>query len=299
MIERLKTWSTPVREEGRISVPCALCGGRQFKPSLSCEGFSYVRCLSCALVQINPQPAVRDVERRYKELYGNEYLLYELGSEAVFLRLQKLALKDAGFDRIEEQLLARKDGPPRLLDAGCATGAMLEFLKNRGWQTVGVEISPSAVYARNNRGLEVYNDSLENCNFPWGSFDVILASHLLEHLNSPAIFLREVMRTLRPGGYLILTTPNIGSFQAMFFGSRWRSAIFDHLYLFSKRTLKAMLGSLGFIVEGVFTWGGLAAGTAPLPLKRFADKSAKLLGLGDVMVVRARKGFGVQGSGIY
>jgi 2-polyprenyl-3-methyl-5-hydroxy-6-metoxy-1,4-benzoquinol methylase len=284
----VKTWSTPAREEKRASVPCALCRGLGFKPFLSCEGFFYVRCINCGLVQINPQPGVLDVERRYKELHGNDYLLYELENESAFLELQKLALKDAGFDMIERQIFAGA-GKPHILDAGCATGAMLEDLRNRGWEAVGVEISPAAVYAREKRGLEVYNAALENCNFPPASFDVILASHLLEHLNSPELFLRETARLLRPGGSLILTTPNIGGFQARLFKSRWRSAIFDHLYLFSKRTLKAMLVSAGFTVEKVSTWGGLATGTAPLPLKRFADKAAKFFGLGDVMAVRSRK----------
>jgi hypothetical protein len=45
----------------------------------------------------------------------------------------------------------------------------------------------------------------------------------------------------------------------------------------------------GFTLEGVFTWGGLAAGTAPAPVKRLADKTAKRLGLGDVMLIRARR----------
>ena len=279
-----------MREEGRSPVPCALCGGLRFKPSLSCGDFSYARCRKCGLVQINPQPDALNVERRYKDLHGNDYLAYELENEAAFFELQKLALKDSGFDRIEKQVFAREgEEKPRILDVGCATGAMLEDLRNRGWQAVGVEISPSAAYAREKRGLEVYGSSLENCNFPSGSFDVILASHLLEHLNRPEIFLREAMRLLRPGGYAVLTTPNIGSFQACLFGGRWRSAIFDHLYLFSKKTLKSMLVSTGFTVEKISTWGGIAAGTAPLPLKRFADKAVKLLGLGDVMAVRARK----------
>jgi len=247
-----------------------------------------VRCRNCGLVQINPQPDILNVQSRYKELHGKDYLSYEIENEAAFLQLQKLALKDVGFDKIEQELLGTHTHP-RVLDVGCATGAMLEMLKNRGWQTAGVEISPSADYAKEKRGLEVYKSNLEDCGFASGSFDVILASHLLEHLNNPEIFLRESFRLLRTGGYLILTTPNIAGFQARLFKSRWRSAIFDHLYLFSKKTLKAMLGSIGFSVEKAATWGGLAAGTAPLPVKRFADKAVKVLGVGDVMAVRARK----------
>jgi SAM-dependent methyltransferase len=285
----IKTWSTPVTEENREPIPCALCGGTVFRPHLSCGGFSYVKCAVCGLVQMNPQPLAADVLRRYGANYGSDYLAYELKNEAAFLELQKLALADAGFCRLEKGLMGGAAGPPSVLDIGCATGALLAFLRDRGWRTAGVEISPSAEYARNGRGLDVRGMSLEECRFPPESFDLVLASHLIEHLNAPSAFIAEAWRILRPGAWLIITTPNIAGFQARLLGSRWRSAIFDHLYLFSARTIKAMLSSRGFAVEGICTWGGLAAGIAPGPIKAFADKTAKAMRWGDVMAVKARK----------
>ncbi|MCL2044058.1 MAG: class I SAM-dependent methyltransferase [Treponema sp.] len=284
----VKTWSTPVVAEEQEHIPCTLCGGNKFKPSLSCSGFSYVKCCKCSLVQVNPQPPAVIVERRYSEFFGNDYLSYELTNEASFLELQKRGLKDAGFFYHEKKIMKKKE-TPGILDIGCATGALLDFLKERGWQTTGVEISPAAEYARTRRMLDVKSENLEKCHFPGESFDMVLASHLIEHLNNPMAFLHEVWRIMRPGARLMLTTPNIDGMQARLFGSRWRSAIFDHLYLFSAQTLRKMLKAAGFVTEGVYTWGGLAAGTAPLPLKRLADITAKALGFGDVMLVKARK----------
>jgi SAM-dependent methyltransferase len=289
MREAVKTWSTPVEEEKRRLIPCALCGGRQFRLKFSCEGFSYVRCLHCGLVQMNPQPEAELVAGRYRESHGEDYLSYELANEGNFLRLQELALEDAGFGEIEAELLGSGSRPPRLIDVGCATGALLEKLRNRGWESAGVEISPSAEYARRERGLDVRSLPLEECRFPASSFDVVLASHLMEHLNDPAGFVTEVYRILAPGGRFLVTTPNISGFQARLFGSRWRSAIFDHLYLFSIKTLSWLLAEKGFTLERILTWGGLAAGTAPAPIKGFADKAAKRLGFGDVMLIRASR----------
>jgi 2-polyprenyl-3-methyl-5-hydroxy-6-metoxy-1,4-benzoquinol methylase len=299
----VKTWSTPVSEEEQRHIPCTLCGaadatssdhkpslnGGQFKPFLSCGGFSYVKCNSCGLVQINPQPVVEDVERRYRDSYGNEYLTYQLKNEKAFFELQKLSLADMDFDRMEKEMKERNVGQPKVLDIGCATGVMLSFLRDRGWQTTGVEISPSAEYAQNERGLNVYRSTLNDCRFSPESFDLVLASHLVEHLNDPQAFFAEARRILRPDAYLILITPNISGFQARLLGSRWRSAIFDHLYLFSKRTITAMLKKQGFTSERIYTWGGIAAGLAPAPLKSFADRAVKVLRLGDVMAVKARK----------
>jgi SAM-dependent methyltransferase len=238
---------------------------------------------------MNPQPLA--ASGRYREEgHGEEYLAYERANEESFLRLQELALKDGGFEEIEAELKpAALPAKPRVLDAGCATGALLEKLRDRGWDVCGVEISPSAGYARVERRLDVRSLPLEENHFPADSFDVLLASHLIEHLNAPGDFVRETYRILKKGGRLFVTTPNIGGFQARLFGGRWRSAIFDHLYLFSKKTLSQLLSAAGFTIERIVTWGGLAAGCAPAPLKRSADRWAKRLGLGDVMLIRVKK----------
>jgi 2-polyprenyl-3-methyl-5-hydroxy-6-metoxy-1,4-benzoquinol methylase len=283
-------------------IPCVLCSGLAFKPDLKCEGFSFVRCLKCGLVQRNPQPDKDEIITRYSTTFGKDYLSYELDNESAFLKLQQLALKDAKFDVLEKKLFSFSDTPPSILDIGCATGALLAFLRDaqpgfavkgsapvHRWRVTGVEISPCAEYAKNTRKLDVRNIALEENKFPHSSFDVILASHLIEHLNDPRAFLAETNRILKKGGHVFITTPNISGFQAHIYGSAWRSAIYDHLYLFSKNTLKKLLLSTGFKPESCHTWGGLAAGMAPKWLKKFADFFAKRFGCGDVMIIRAKK----------
>jgi len=340
----IKTWSMPVpaNECNSSIVPCALCGGLKFKTALNCEGFFFVRCKNCSLVQRNPQPDKDEITARYKNIYGDDYLSYEIKNEASFLALQQLALKDAKFDKLEKKLLSASPTlsnsvssevltspalsnsvssvvitspalsnsvssvvltsptlsnsvssvvitSPSVLDIGCATGTLLETLQKKGFNTIGVEISPSAEYARKNRSLDVRSLPLEENKFADNSFDVILASHLIEHLNDPHYFLTEVYRILKNNGQLFITTPNIASFQANLFGGQWRSAIFDHLYLFSRRTLLDLLKKTGFKIISCHTWGGLAAGTAPTPVKKCADFLAKRFNCGDVMIVCAAK----------
>ena len=288
--QAVKTWSTPVSAgEGRV-IPCILCEGHNFKPALKCEGFTYVRCTGCGLVQMNPQPVTETVLDRYEKNYGSDYLAYELENEKSFLKLQQLALRDAGFEDLEKELLisaAENRKPPSVMDIGCATGAMLHYLAKRGWNVSGVEISPSGEYARSKRRIKVSSLPLEENHYEAGSYDVILASHLIEHLNNPASLVNEVFRLLKPGGHFFVTTPNIAGFQAKLYRSRWRSAIFDHLYLFSIKTLKALLEKTGFKIEKTCTWGGLAAGIAPAWLKKAADRAVKPLNQGDVMIIRA------------
>ena len=239
---------------------------------------------------MNPQPVKDEILTRYSRTFGEDYLSYELENEAAFLKLQQLALKDANFDKYEKTLLLRaKDTPPSVLDVGCATGALLDFLRGKGWRVTGVEISPCAGYAQKKRGLDVRKLPLEENQFAESSFDAVLASHLIEHLNDPRSFLTEARRILKNDGRIFITTPNISGLQARLCRSRWRSAIFDHLYLFSARTLTKLLTNTGFKVKSVSTWGGLAAGLAPSWVKRPLDFLAKPLGFGDVMIVCAEK----------
>lgn len=285
----IKTWSTPAAEEALRSVPCALCGGSSFAPELDCGDFAFVRCRRCGLVQQNPQPVPEAVADRYGRRHGTDYLDYELKNEAAFLGLQELALRDIGFPDLEER--AKKQaapGAPRVLDVGCATGALLDRLRERGWSVSGAELcGPSARWARERRGLDVREAAVETAGFSDKEFDLVHASHLIEHLNDPVSFVRTVRRVLKDDGAFLVSTPNIGGFQARLFGAAWRSAIFDHLYLFSRKTLRALLEKEGFAVLRTATWGGLAAGTAPAPVKRFADRAVKRIGAGDVMLMLA------------
>jgi SAM-dependent methyltransferase len=241
-----------------------------------------VRCRSCRVVYQSPQPVFEDLQDRYAEAYFR----YELENENNFFQLMLLGLQDAAFDELTAKL------PPtrRFLDIGCATGRLIAHMRDRGWQVQGVELCrQSAEHGKAKRGVEIFAGTLEQAAFPGESFDAVHFSHLVEHVPDPRGLLLEVRRILSPGGYVVVVTPNVDGLQARLFGSRWRSAIADHLTLFSKRTLQHILGLAGFRVLRVVTWGGLALGSAPTWLKRPVDRLAKRWGFGDVVLVLARK----------
>jgi SAM-dependent methyltransferase len=285
----MKTFQTVPRPEPVALRPCPLCGGRRFAPLWRLEGFAFVRCAGCGLIQQNPQPLVHAVLSRY----GEAYLEYEIAHEGEYRDLELLALKDLDFKKRTEALVARasKEGrKPAILDVGCATGALLAGFRDDGWSATGVEANAAeAEWGRKRHGLEILAGTLESAAFPEASFDVIHASHLIEHLNEPLAFLELARSLLRPGGVLVITTPNSSGFQARLLGRRWRSAINDHLYLFSRGGLRELLSLAGFSAEAWSTWGGWAKGQKPAFMKGFLDRAAKRLGCGDVMAVLATK----------
>jgi 2-polyprenyl-3-methyl-5-hydroxy-6-metoxy-1,4-benzoquinol methylase len=177
----------------------------------------------------------------------------------------------------------------RFLDVGCATGRLLEAMRERGWQVRGVDLCPeSAAYAAQHRGVEVFSGTLGEARFPEASFHAVHFSHLIEHVPSPRGLLAEVRRILLPEGLAVVTTPNVDGLQARLFRGLWRSAIADHLTLFSVRTLRRLLAESGFRILAVQTWGGLAKGTAPSWLKGPVDRWAKRRGHGDVVLMLAQ-----------
>jgi 2-polyprenyl-3-methyl-5-hydroxy-6-metoxy-1,4-benzoquinol methylase len=286
----MKTFATASRPEPAARKACALCGHGAFSPLWRLEGYSFVRCRTCGLIQQNPQPLAQAVLRRY----GQDYLDYEVARQFEYRDLELLALADLRFEERARPLVeeARREGrAPAILDVGCATGALLAHFRDSGWLATGVEAcAESAAYGRDRFGLDIRPTTLEAADLGASRFDVVHASHLIEHLNDPAGFLARIRGLLRPGGLLFLTTPNADGFQARLLGKAWRSAINDHLYLFSARTLRSMLERSGFRVDGLVTWGGWAKGLPLSFLKPPLDRAAKKRGYGDVMACVASCG---------
>ncbi|MDD2710333.1 MAG: class I SAM-dependent methyltransferase [Verrucomicrobiae bacterium] len=104
----------------------------------------------------------------------------------------------------------------RLLDIGTAYGFLPVLLnQTTAWQCEGLEMEENIpVYCRfaQARKLAIHAGRLGPAPlpFPDNAFDAILFSEVLEHLRlSPALVLRELRRILAPGGFLLLTTPNV------------------------------------------------------------------------------------------
>ena len=142
----------------------------------------------------------------------------------------------------------------RLLEVGFGNGATLARLKSVGWSVTGVEFDPVSVELAKSRNLDVRLGSLAECNFNDRSFDAVVASHLIEHLPNPRFYLVECARILKPGGKLVLTTPNVTSFGHRLFGSNWRGLEPPrHLQIFGPKSLKKIAQESGFKKVEVFT----------------------------------------------
>jgi SAM-dependent methyltransferase len=167
-------------------------------------------------------------------------------------------------------LLARLDQVERLmppglmLEIGCAAGYFLQEARLRGWQVSGVELSPMMrKRAQQLLGCRIF-ESLAQAAACAKAFDCVAMFEVIEHLNDPLGFMRQVRETMKPGGVLLLSTPNFGAPQALRDPNNyhWFSPP-AHVSYFIPSTLRNCVEQAGF--ESVQVTGVLEGDEMPLP----------------------------------
>jgi SAM-dependent methyltransferase len=133
-----------------------------------------------------------------------------------------------------------RSGGGRFLDVGCGMGGYLLAARSLGYEVFGLE--PSASHSRVARdilGLPVANDYFTTSVLAGKTFDLIMLSHVIEHIYAPGRFLQQLMDTLTPGGMLVVITPNTRSLVASFLGPRWPMLRpVDHVTLINEKAYR-------------------------------------------------------------
>lgn len=135
----------------------------------------------------------------------------------------------------------------RFLEIGCGSGDLLARMQKKGWQVEGVDFDPVAVEIARSKGLAVYLGDLVSQDYPDNQFDCIYLGHVIEHAHAPLELLKECYRILKPGGVLLILTPNANSFGHKRFRESWRGLEPPrHLFVFSLRNLRRVAAQANF-----------------------------------------------------
>ena len=193
----------------------------------------HVKCKNCHLIYVNPIENGGDINEAYSQMKS---------VDAAIVRESRLRATESQVELVKKY----KDGT-RLLDIGCGEGFFLFNASRLGYAVKGVEPSQdAAAYARKEFGLDVEAKPFEELRFPEDHFDVVTLWQVLEHMPYPLIVLKEIHRILKPGGMLVITTPDIEKIPARILKTRWWCITRLHINQFTTKTLTNILKNAAF-----------------------------------------------------
>lgn len=193
--------------------------------------FNYDRCPNCKVVFLNPM--------------FNDKELFEYYPEDTYYAYNNNFLDDKNVDKIE------KNGK-RVLDIGCGNGWTLYEFQKKGWEVAGVEPSKKACEIGNKHGLNIFNGTIIQANFPEEHFDFIRSNHSFEHIYNPQETIAESLRVLKKGGKIEIGVPNFSGINSKLFGKHWYYfGAPVHTFNYSPENLKILLSKYNFEIEEV------------------------------------------------
>ena len=137
----------------------------------------------------------------------------------------------------------------RLMDIGCGNGSFLWQMRALGWDVCGIEPDPQSATQARAAGLEVRAELWPQPPGREPHFDAITMFHVIEHVHNPVQMLGDCWKLLKPGGQIMIATPNYGASGREYFGGDWRGLeIPRHLVLFTEKSLWDAMERSGFRV---------------------------------------------------
>jgi SAM-dependent methyltransferase len=215
---------------------CTICGSERLEPVVDLpRGVRVLECSGCTNALTSPAPSAS---------YDDHQFFAHAGASEAQWR---------GYSRQIAAFLARNGRTRgRLLDVGCSHGLLVEEAARIGLDAEGIEPSATAVEHCRRRGLRVRHGYLAEGSYPPGTFDVIVMSHVAEHIERPAEFLRAAAGMLAEGGVVCLCQTNFRGTVPRMLGRRWDYWVeHEHYFHFSPDGIGVLLAQAGLAVRTV------------------------------------------------
>jgi SAM-dependent methyltransferase len=223
------------------------------------SSFEIVRCVGCGLGTVVPLPT----REQLADFYANAYYQpdpdsdTQSGYHSDYLELEA-GLKRT-YRRFLRQIVRRSPGRrfDRVLDVGCAYGFFLDTVEEcyAPSELVGIDISPEAREQAARKGRTFHAGFVEDVELPDAHFDLVFMGDALEHVHDPQRVADKLVRVLAPGGTLLLTTVDFGSWLARLLGVRWRLLTPpEHLYFWTRRSVERLFADRGLTTRVENYW---------------------------------------------
>ena len=223
-----------VKDIKLIEIDCPVCGSQKTSHAFSTydhlfkvteDKFNVKRCSNCDTGFVCPRP--ESMRAYYPDDF---YWLWEgleghLAWEQIIQKRRKqLEAKSIWLDDLV---------PGKLLDIGAQKGEFLWFMKEKGWDVLGVELDDVPNPAK----LPIRYGNFLAMDFAGEKYDAITFWAVLEHVIEPSEFIKKAVSLLKPGGALIILVTNFNSIQSRIYKA---DDYPRHLTLFSKKAIKLL-----------------------------------------------------------
>ncbi len=234
----------------QVNSPCMICGSSKsllkhvFKYSILPRRFELRRCEGCGLLFNSPR--LSDLGALYEQDY---YVFSETERDRYRRAIEQVK-------RHLDRALGARTGPLDILEVGSAKGHLLHVLRHLGHTVQGVEISAHACdAARRKFDVEVFSGSIEEyADLRAHQHDMVWCNDVIEHVPDPIGFVRACAAVLKPGGRLILDTPNGGAAAVAQGKANWRAYCPYHIFLFGAQNLTTIAEMAGLRVDMVVSY---------------------------------------------
>lgn len=217
---------------------CRLCTSKDIFVKYKFNSCSVGCCRKCGFVQVLEKP--------------NNEELFEIYNPTYFKRGKYV--QDRAVDLENKRRIAwlkqngvKKGG--RVLDVGCATGHFIKMAKNQ-FDMWGLDISEFAIEQAHLNNPEIAQQiqvgKIEEQDYPDNFFDAIVLWDVMAHLWDPVGTVRRLVKILKPGGILAISTLNIGALTAHLMGKHWHfMTVPEHLSFFNRQTINHLFKMVG------------------------------------------------------
>lgn len=221
---------------------CPICAGSRLKIVFELNSYKIQQCQKCRYARLLNRPSTLKFDKFYQTNYFNDKKTNDYLSDGKY-KFKKLS-----------SLLGKNK---KILDYGCGTGDFIAAAKNKH-QMVGYDISREAAKLVHKKyGIKVLTGKLSKNFLKKSSLDAVVMFDVIEHLTDLDMTFQSISYWLKKNGLLIITTPNIESWDAKLLGKKWYgyTKIPQHIHYFSPSAVKILTLKHNFCVKSVKQWG--------------------------------------------